>query len=315
MNTMTVTSRSERLARLGILQEPLGYVDGGDVYEYVKCSPVGGVDPLGGAAQRTAIGDSEIYTGKVADLAARFADDGKTTALQQLTDLATRAVQRASRSPRIPDADKQNWLKDDLAGSYMAKWTTDTRAVHAYRYFQIVPICSELVLGKGKPYTQLQGKLTVNVMEQGKRIRTNPKWEGRGNPTAKPGDLTIPEAGVGAGRAGGRNYAYGVDTELYLKYKAPKDNYDAALITLDMPTAANFPSERDRLVVAGRTGDDPGWRFDEQATFLRTVKLSSTLGGTFTIVMKVDIGIKINGDANGSVSIVAPTTQPATRPA
>lgn len=50
MNTMTANTRSERLARLGLLQEPLGYVDGGDVYEYVRCNPVGGVDPLGLAA-------------------------------------------------------------------------------------------------------------------------------------------------------------------------------------------------------------------------------------------------------------------------
>jgi hypothetical protein len=38
MNTMTVNSRSERLTRLGILREPLGYVEGGDVHEYVKCN-------------------------------------------------------------------------------------------------------------------------------------------------------------------------------------------------------------------------------------------------------------------------------------
>jgi hypothetical protein len=50
MNTMTANRRSERLTRLGILQAPLGYVDGGDVYEYVRCSPVGGVDPMGLAA-------------------------------------------------------------------------------------------------------------------------------------------------------------------------------------------------------------------------------------------------------------------------
>ncbi len=61
MNTMTASTRSERLARLGILRESdldpntgmwrtpdtLGYVDGGDVYEYVRCNPVCGVDPLG----------------------------------------------------------------------------------------------------------------------------------------------------------------------------------------------------------------------------------------------------------------------------
>ena len=61
MNTMRMNRRSERLTRLGVLREPnldpntgawrtpdpLGYVDGGDVYEYVKCSPVGGVDPMG----------------------------------------------------------------------------------------------------------------------------------------------------------------------------------------------------------------------------------------------------------------------------
>jgi hypothetical protein len=45
MNTMT--AKSERLTRLGILQEPLGYVDGGDVYEYVKCSPTTALDPCG----------------------------------------------------------------------------------------------------------------------------------------------------------------------------------------------------------------------------------------------------------------------------
>jgi hypothetical protein len=40
-------SRTERLLRLGVLQEPLGYVDGANAYEYVRCNPVGGVDPLG----------------------------------------------------------------------------------------------------------------------------------------------------------------------------------------------------------------------------------------------------------------------------
>ena len=63
MNTMT--AKSERLTRLSILREldldpntetwrtpvTLGYVDGGDVYEYVKCSPVGEVDPMGLATQ------------------------------------------------------------------------------------------------------------------------------------------------------------------------------------------------------------------------------------------------------------------------
>ena len=61
MNTVTVNSRSERLTRLGIWREPdldlntgtwrtpdpLGYVDGGDVYEYVRCSPTTALDPFG----------------------------------------------------------------------------------------------------------------------------------------------------------------------------------------------------------------------------------------------------------------------------
>ena len=59
MNTMT--AKSERLTRLGILREtvldpntetwrtpvPLGYVDGGDVYEYVRANPLRLVDPSG----------------------------------------------------------------------------------------------------------------------------------------------------------------------------------------------------------------------------------------------------------------------------
>lgn len=38
---------TERLQRLGILEEPSGYVDGGNLYEYVGSYPLGRTDPQG----------------------------------------------------------------------------------------------------------------------------------------------------------------------------------------------------------------------------------------------------------------------------
>jgi hypothetical protein len=39
--------RRDRLCRLGILEEPMGYVDGLNLYEYVKSGPTSRLDPLG----------------------------------------------------------------------------------------------------------------------------------------------------------------------------------------------------------------------------------------------------------------------------
>lgn len=41
------TARRNRLTRLGILEEPMGYVDGHNLYEYVKSNPVTLLDPTG----------------------------------------------------------------------------------------------------------------------------------------------------------------------------------------------------------------------------------------------------------------------------
>lgn len=46
-NTSARTVSHERLSRLGLLQEPAGYVDGPSLYEYVGSDPVNAVDPLG----------------------------------------------------------------------------------------------------------------------------------------------------------------------------------------------------------------------------------------------------------------------------
>lgn len=40
----------DRLSRLGLLEEPMGYVDGMSLYEYVKSDPLSTVDPLGRAS-------------------------------------------------------------------------------------------------------------------------------------------------------------------------------------------------------------------------------------------------------------------------
>ena len=46
-NTIATSARRERLSRLGILEEPMGYVDGQNLYEFVGSAPVGNTDPLG----------------------------------------------------------------------------------------------------------------------------------------------------------------------------------------------------------------------------------------------------------------------------
>ena len=40
-------ARRERLSRMGILEEPMGYVDGRNLYQFVGSDPVGLVDPMG----------------------------------------------------------------------------------------------------------------------------------------------------------------------------------------------------------------------------------------------------------------------------
>jgi len=46
-NPVVDFNRLDRLSRLGILEEPMGYVDGANLYEYVRDDPVNLVDPLG----------------------------------------------------------------------------------------------------------------------------------------------------------------------------------------------------------------------------------------------------------------------------
>ncbi|HZL36136.1 MAG TPA: hypothetical protein VFC78_12540 [Tepidisphaeraceae bacterium] len=46
-------STNERLSRLGILHEPMGYVDGANLYEFVADGPIDLVDPLGLDAEKT----------------------------------------------------------------------------------------------------------------------------------------------------------------------------------------------------------------------------------------------------------------------
>jgi hypothetical protein len=47
MNALANNREEKRLQRLGILEEPMGYVDGANLYEYVGSSPTSHVDPLG----------------------------------------------------------------------------------------------------------------------------------------------------------------------------------------------------------------------------------------------------------------------------
>lgn len=47
MDANVSVSRRERLSRLGVLEEPMGYVDGQNLYQYVTSNPVNLVDPLG----------------------------------------------------------------------------------------------------------------------------------------------------------------------------------------------------------------------------------------------------------------------------
>lgn len=46
-NTMAAMIRRERLSRLGILEEPMGYVDGHNLYQFVQSNPVNLLDPMG----------------------------------------------------------------------------------------------------------------------------------------------------------------------------------------------------------------------------------------------------------------------------
>lgn len=47
MNTIDPVARRERLSRLGILEEPMGYVDGQNLYQFVGSSPTDRLDPTG----------------------------------------------------------------------------------------------------------------------------------------------------------------------------------------------------------------------------------------------------------------------------
>jgi hypothetical protein len=75
-NTNRRTVSNERLSRLGLLQEPAGYVDGQNLYEYVQSNPIALVDPLGlqAAASQPANGLSG-YQGAVTVKV----DDGEIT--------------------------------------------------------------------------------------------------------------------------------------------------------------------------------------------------------------------------------------------
>lgn len=53
-NAAAENSRRRRLDRLGLLDEPLGYVDGLNVYEFVKSSPTNLLDPMGLQAEEQA---------------------------------------------------------------------------------------------------------------------------------------------------------------------------------------------------------------------------------------------------------------------
>jgi len=46
MNALS-TIKSERMSRMGLLNEPAGYVDGTNLYEYVGSNPTNNLDPLG----------------------------------------------------------------------------------------------------------------------------------------------------------------------------------------------------------------------------------------------------------------------------
>jgi len=47
MNATQSSDKSDRMARMGLLNEPAGYVDGPNLYEFVGSNPVDRVDPAG----------------------------------------------------------------------------------------------------------------------------------------------------------------------------------------------------------------------------------------------------------------------------
>jgi hypothetical protein len=51
MNATDNTSKTERRTRIGFLTEPMGYVEGPNLYEFVESDPTGLVDPLGTTAE------------------------------------------------------------------------------------------------------------------------------------------------------------------------------------------------------------------------------------------------------------------------
>jgi len=54
--------RGERLSRLGLLEEPLGYVDGLTLYEFVNSNPINGLDPEGLLDKRTEANIAKLYS-------------------------------------------------------------------------------------------------------------------------------------------------------------------------------------------------------------------------------------------------------------
>ena len=105
MNTMTANSRLERLTRLGILREPLGYVDGGDVYEYVRCSPAILTDPLGLAAPTTRP-DRAFWTdeGNLDLIAIAFAEEDPDGALLRQGSEAYANAKGIAYMSNVPDS-------------------------------------------------------------------------------------------------------------------------------------------------------------------------------------------------------------------
>jgi hypothetical protein len=309
MNTMTVYSRSERLARLGILREPdldpntvlwrtpdqLGYVDGGDVYEYVRCKPLGEVDPMGLAdAIQSAVGQPYVWDGSVKALGEKFNNPSA------IEDMKKAAVARALGNSGIRPKDWQQWWGDN-AGTHTWKFD-DGRAIQGYMFFYVLPICSAKVLGKGGTWQGLNTKLKVEVIEEGNRTRSNLDWAGAGK---RPDQKLEPPLKV---PVGGKPVPYPKDSKVmaFLQYKKADGIYDAALVMVDLPITGNYPE-----TIAGSP-----WRFDERLQFTRTVKVSldkDTLLNSTSI--RVDIGIGKDGTPRNGTPVLQIVGDPATRPA
>src|ERR1700704_3747389 len=81
MNATTTheTGRNEQMSRLGLLNEPAGYVDGPNLYEFVESNPVGLLDPMGlqATSRPAALGDAALGGGSATFNAGDYSVDAQ----------------------------------------------------------------------------------------------------------------------------------------------------------------------------------------------------------------------------------------------